>query len=264
MKAVLELEYDGSRFSGWQCQPGKTTVQGELERAALVFLRAMAKQAGICAPSSLFIQGSGRTDAGVHARGQVASFAWPEGISFSEQRLRRAFNALTPDGLTVREVRLTCDDFDARHSPHIKCYCYHLFDGLEKGGVLAGRAWHLRGELNVAEMIRAARMLEGCHDFSAFRAGDCNAKTTVRTVAVSDLSRVSRHYLVYTIHGTGFLKHMVRIIVGTLVEIGRGRRPSAEMAEILKSGSRQRAGITAPPDGLVLEWVKYGRFAHEK
>jgi tRNA pseudouridine38-40 synthase len=251
------LEYAGEAFSGWQFQPGQLTVQGELERALAVFMQSAAKRNGISIDASPAMSGSGRTDSGVHARGQIASFAWPDELAVALPQLRLALDAITAPGLVVKDIIRVDDSFDARFSPHIKCYSYRLLIRRGREGLFHNRAWTVGPDLNIAEMIRAARYFRGKHDFQSFRAGDCTASTTERTILVSELTRVSEEELLYVIHGSGFLKQMVRIIVGTLVDIGSGGRSAAEIPEIIAARNRLRAGQTAPSRGLTLEWVRY-------
>lgn len=257
MKVKLTLEYDGAEFSGWQYQPGIATVQGELEKALRCYLQSLAKQQGAELSSVPRITGSGRTDAGVHARGQVASFAWPAGITFDGFRLVGALNGISPPGLCVLAAAEEGDLFDARRSAHTKCYSYQLLLRTAGDGLYRGRAWPVGKSLDIPQMIAAAAYFQGDHDFSSFRAADCDAQSTVRTVVLSQLTRGAEDSLVYTIQGKGFLKQMVRTIAGTLVEVGRGRLEAGQIPEIIAARDRNRAGPTAPACGLFLEWVKY-------
>jgi len=264
-KVRLTVEYAGEAFCGWQAQGSLITVQGCLEEALEIYLRGEAKKLGIDAPGRIPIQGSGRTDTGVHARGQVASFSWPAAFVLNTVRLKEALNAMTPSGLIVRAVEEAEESFDARHSPHIKCYSYRIlyrgdesraarFAALEKD-----RVWVVTRPLDIRGMILAAKVLVGQHDFSSFRARDCTSKSSVRTIFRSEIVRVSSNEIVYFIHGKGFLKQMVRAIVGTLVELGieHGIDHAAQMSEIISAHSRSAAGKTAPAAGLTMEWVQY-------
>lgn len=263
MKLKITIEYAGETFSGWQFQPNQKTVQGELERALEIFLRSQAKKAGVEQPATPNILGSGRTDSGVHALGQVASFTWPEGFPFEKEKVLAGLNAITARELVVRELEEVPDSFDARLSPHIKCYTYRLLLRAEAGlksyreGYFQNRAWCVEKSLDIAAMARAARLLEGQHDCASFRAKDCSAKTTVRTILKSEIARISDDEVLYLAYGKGFLKHMIRIVVGTLVEVGRGERSVESFKETLEACDRARAGQTAPPHGLTLQWVKY-------
>lgn len=261
MKVKLTLEYPGERFSGWQIQPdlptGKLTVQGELERALKIYLDSLAKKSAITLSEKIVIMGSGRTDAGVHARGQVASFTWPSELEFDGARLQESLNGITVPELIIRNCDSISDDFDARLSPHIKCYCYRFLLRSEFEGLSFMRAWRVRPDLNVAEMVRAARYFQGQHDFSSFRAQDCTAKTTERTILVSQVARINSEELAFVVHGKGFLKQMIRIMAGTLMEVGSGKRNACDMPALIESRNRQLAGETAPAHGLYLEWVNY-------
>lgn len=263
MKVKLTVEYAGEAFCGWQSQGELLTVQGSLESALDIFLRGEAKKTGVAPPENIFIQGSGRTDSGVHARAQVASFSWPTQFEFSPLKLKSALNALTPLALTIKAVDLVEDTFDARHSAHIKCYSYKIIyrGNEEKAARVAsidnGRGWVITKSLDIRHMIESAKILEGQHDFQSFRAVDCGAKSTVRTVIRSEIVRVSETELVYFIYGKGFLKQMVRIIVGTLVDLASKDLPGCSMKTILESRDREKAGKTAPAEGLFLEWVSY-------
>ncbi len=239
----LVLEYVGTAYHGWQIQPGLPTVQGCLEEA-------LCRLAG----TAVDVMGAGRTDAGVHACGQVASFA--AAIRLDEGALRRALNALLPRDIVVRSIGRAAPDFDARRSARAKRYRYTV---LRRDHPSAWHGWHslyAPFPLDGDAMAEATRAVVGTHDFSAFRAGTCTAKTTVRTMLAAGWRREGDFWH-FEITGNAFLQHMVRILVGTCLEIGRGRRPPTAMAEILAAGDRRRAGKTAPPHGLCLVQVDY-------
>lgn len=257
MKIRMLLEYDGAGFSGWQFQPGLRTIQEELEKALRCYQKALVKKAGMSADEwTLSLAGSGRTDAGVHARGQVASFLWPDELGVDLSRMRAALNGILPRDISVLELSQAALSFDARRSHHRKCYSYALAPGKRKSPLERGRCWHLP-ELNIAAMIQAAAYFRGTHDFSGFRDSDCCSSSTLRTVLSSEVSRSGTQLITYSIVGWGFLKQMVRIIVGTLVEVGKERLCPEEIPKILESKDRRLAGPTAPAHGLVLEWVRY-------
>lgn len=242
----ITVAYEGTAFAGWQRQPGERTAQAVLEDAI-----------GAIEERPVTVVAAGRTDAGVHALGQVVSV--PVGNRLPPEVLVRALNVRLPDDLRVVAVEEAPPGFDARRDARTKTYRYTLAVGPEPGPFVRRVVWHLRGDLDVAAMVRAAGLLAGRHDFAAFQAAGGDVQTSVRRLLVSRLADQpgAPRYLRYEVVGTGFLRHMVRNIVGTLVDIGRHRWPPDEMRAILASRSRQRAGATAPPHGLVLVRVDY-------
>lgn len=242
----LTLAYEGTAFAGWQRQPEARTVQAVLEDS----LAAIEKR-------SVAVVAAGRTDAGVHALGQVVSVAVANRLP--AEVLVRALNARLPDDVRVVAVDEAVPGFNARHHARTKHYRYTMAVGPDPGPFVRRVVWHLPGRLDAAAMTRAAEILVGQHDFAAFQAAGGDALTSERRLLASRLVEEPGrpHYLRYEVIGTGFLRHMVRNIVGTLVDIGRRRWPAEAMADILASRSRQRAGQTAPPQGLVLVRVQY-------
>ncbi|HVO92746.1 MAG TPA: tRNA pseudouridine(38-40) synthase TruA [Terriglobales bacterium] len=243
MNIKLTLEYDGTLYHGWQIQPTDKTIQSVLERAVSTFLG-----------KPTCVTGSGRTDAGVHALGQVANFFSDK--VFTPHRIRRALNALTPDDIAIKDVEIVADSFDARRDGRSRVYDYHILNRLTASPFYLNRAWHLHEPLDVEAMRRAIPCLIGEHDFSSFRAAGCEAGHPVRKVYRTSLNQRDE-LLIYTIEATAFLRHMVRNIVGTLVEVGRGARTAESFNELLKMRDRTKAGPTAPPHGLFLVEVKY-------
>ena len=254
----ITLAYDGTSFVGWQRQAEGVSIQGLVEEAL-----------GRLEQGPVAVTGAGRTDAGVHALGQVASarIASPH----DGDSIRRALNAMLPPEVRVLCVEDVPDGFHARFSARAKTYQYWILVG-EVASPFAFRfAWQCRGPLDVEAMAAAARQLEGRHDFAAFQSAGSSVVTTERTVLTSALSRAAApvvpltaapvmpgaDLLVYEICGDGFLRHMVRAIVGTLVEIGRGRLAVSDMSAILSDRDRGRAGPTAPACGLCLARVDY-------
>jgi tRNA pseudouridine38-40 synthase len=256
MKIKFTLEYNGKNFSGFQAQPGFRTVEGEFRSALNIFFASEFKKKGLDYKFEETISPSGRTDAGVHAKGQVLSLIWPDVLSFDPHRVIFAFNGIAPADLSVLGAEIVPDTFDARFSPHQKCYKYYLKLRRARSPLDLARYWHIYYPIDLSKAIAAAKEFKGTHDFKAFRAADCQAKTTVRTIIDSQLVRISEDELVYTVIGKGFLKNMVRIMAGTLVEIGRGSVTHSP-SFLLKEGRRELAGETAPAYGLCLEWVKY-------
>jgi tRNA pseudouridine38-40 synthase len=239
----LTLEYDGSNFHGWQIQPNGRSIQGVLEEAVSTLFGTPTR-----------VTGSGRTDAGVHALGQVANF-FGEG-EFDPHRLLRGLNALTPRDITIKEVDIAPDSFDARRDGRSRIYKYYIFNRSTSSPFYLNRAWHVHESLNVDAMGEAIGSLLGEHDFSSFRGAGCEAAHPIRRVYDNSLERRG-DLLIYTIEATAFLRHMVRNIAGTLVEVGRGVRTPQSFKEVLAARNRTKAGPTAPPHGLFLVKVNY-------
>ena len=243
MNIKLTVEYDGTRYHGWQIQANGETIQAVLERAVSTFLGKSTR-----------ITGSGRTDAGVHALGQVANFFCDQDPDL--RRMRLGLNALTPEDISITAVECVADSFDARRDGRSRVYEYHILNRPTPSPFYLNRAWHVHEPLALEAMREAVHCLQGEHDFSSFRAAGCDALHPVRKVYRTVLEEHGE-ILVYTIEATAFLRHMVRNIVGTLVEVGRGMRSSQSFAELLESRDRTQAGPTAPPHGLYLVKVKY-------
>ena len=240
----LVVEYDGSQLHGWQRQHGVATVQQHLEETLGKLLTHPTPVAG-----------ASRTDAGVHARGQVASFRTERAIPL--HGIRRGLNSMLPASIAVRDASEVPDDFHPRFSATGKHYRYSILTRNERSPRLRDRAWHHPERLDVHAMHEATTALIGEHDFAAFRAAGCTAKTTTRRVDSIALTRSAPYLLDIDIRGNAFLRQMVRILVGTLTEVGTGRRSAAQVPEILASKDRTRAGITAPAHGLELIEVRY-------
>jgi tRNA pseudouridine38-40 synthase len=243
----LTLEYDGAPFVGWQVQPNGPSVQGAVEAALDKLCGAPAR-----------VTGAGRTDAGVHARGQVASLDPPRDLPLSAWTA--GLNAHLPPEVACVRAEEAPPGFDARRWARGKRYVYTLVRSPVRSPLWRGRAWELRRPLDVAAMTAALPHLRGSHDFSALRAADCPATTTVREVReLSIRAELLREgeLLEVRIEATAFLKHMVRNLVGTLVEVGHGKRSPDSLVELLDSRDRTRAGPTAPPHGLLLDEVFY-------
>ena len=237
------MEYDGTNYHGWQMQPNGPTIQTVLEQAVSTFFGVPTR-----------ITGSGRTDAGVHALGQVVNFFCDQEPEL--HRLRRGLNALTPKDMSIKHVEIVPESFDARRDGRSRIYEYRIFNRSTPSPFHLKYAWHLHDPLNIGCMRKAIHCLEGEHDFSSFRASGCDAPHPVRTVYRVSLDE-SDDLLIFTIEATAFLRHMARNIVGTLVEVGRGQRSAKSFAELLEARDRTKAGPTAPPHGLFLMEVKY-------
>lgn len=239
----LIIEYDGTAYSGWQVQPNGITVQEVMERALCQMLGEPAR-----------LRSSGRTDAGVHARGMVACFNTERGLPL--RAFREGLNTMLPNDIAVREVCEVPLPFNPRADAKCKHYRYTLLlDGL-RSPLARHTAWRLGGKLNLEAMRAACALFIGEHDFAAFRASNCAAKTTVRKINSLDLVQEGS-FLHIDVNGTGFLKNMIRIIAGTIVEVGQGRRAPQDVARLLREGDRQVSGVTAPPQGLCLMQVFY-------
>ena len=244
MTFKVTLAYDGTNFVGWQRQARGTSVQGLLEDA----LRTLEGR-------EVPVAGAGRTDSGVHALGQVASFSLDRQID--GPTLVRAMNAQLPFDVRVLSAEPVGPDFHARFDAVGKTYRYRICNARVMSPFERHYAWHVHGVLDAAAMGEAARDIVGRHDFAAFQTIGGTRRTTERTVASSFVRR-EESMVIYEIAGNGFLRHMVRAIVGTLVEIGRGRRPVDGLRAALASRDRGRAGATAPAAGLFLVSVLYG------
>ncbi|MGB7219044.1 MAG: tRNA pseudouridine(38-40) synthase TruA [Vicinamibacterales bacterium] len=239
----ITLAYDGTDFVGWQRQANGTSIQGLLEDA-------LSDLDG----RKVVVTGAGRTDAGVHALGQVAGCSLDRAITGAA--VTRALNARLPADIRVLSAAEVPPQFHARFNARAKTYRYRIWNADVLSPFERRYVWHVEGALDVAGMDGAARLLEGHHDFAAFRAAGGTTRTTERTMTASRVDRRDR-LVVYETTGDGFLRYMVRAIVGTLVEIGRGRQPPAWMGDVLGGRDRARAGPTAPPEGLFLVRVDY-------
>jgi tRNA pseudouridine38-40 synthase len=244
MRIAIGVEYDGTGLVGWQSQKDGLSVQRALESA----LSAVAD-----APIEL--TGAGRTDAGVHATGQVAHF------DTQAQRLPRAWvlgaNTGLPAGIAVRWAREVAGDFHARYSARARSYAYLVLNRDSRPALWRHRAWWVHRPLDAGAMHAAAQYLLGEHDFSAFRAAECQSRTPMRRIDSLAVARLGE-WLRIDVTANAFLHHMVRNIVGTLVAVGRGDRPAEWVAEVLAGRDRCQGGATAPAEGLYLVGVDYG------
>lgn len=239
----LVLEYDGTHYAGWQRQLNVPTVQETVETA----LAAIAQ-------TRLTVVGAGRTDAGVHALGQVASFRTDRGLS--EREWLRALNAHLPADISALSVVPVADEFHARYSAKGKLYEYHVLNRPERAPLLRERAWMLYKPLNLSAMMEAAACLTGRQDFSSFETAPTDNDNPQCHMQQAELRRQG-DLIVCTFYADRFLKQMVRSIVGTLVEVGQGKRPAADMPRVLAARARAAAGRTAPAHGLYLVRVDY-------
>ncbi len=247
----LTLAYDGTDYVGWQRQPNGPSVQAQLEQTL-----------GRIEGRPVRVIGAGRTDAGVHALGQVASVTLDHGLDV--MTLARALNATLPDDIRVIEVVDAAADFDARSNAHSKLYRYRIITGPWVSPFERRHVWHVPQVLDCAAMREGGALLCGEHDFAAFQAVAGSVKTSIRRIDRIDIdvrrpreSTAVGRSVTIEVEGNGFLRHMVRIIVGTLIEIGNGRRAVDDVARAIASGGRTNAGPTAPARGLFLVQVSY-------
>jgi len=243
----LTIAYDGTLFSGWQAQPGRRTVQGILQEA----WRSITGE-------EVQVTASSRTDAGVHALGQTVGIE--TGTHLSADQLCRALNAKLPADVTVRAVAEAPADFHATHHAVGKRYQYRVYNHRLRPLFERQCVWHVPQELDADAMHRAGQVLVGKHDFASFQAAGSERDSTVRTIHAVEVRRGGGERaseVVIEVAGDGFLYNMVRIIVGSLVEVGQGRREESWLGEVLAGCDRRLAGRTAPPQGLCLLQVDY-------
>lgn len=238
-RVALTLEYDGTGLCGWQRQANGPTVQEHLETA-------LAALMGRPTP----VVGASRTDAGVHALGQVAHFDMTREIPM--RGVLRGLNSHLPETIAVTEARPVEPEFHARFSSRGKDYRYLVWNRPTRAPLLLRRAWFVPRPLDREAMDRAAQVLVGENDFAAFRASGCSARTTTRRILGIAVRRAGDHGVAIWVRGDAFLRNMVRIVAGTLVDVGLGRLTSRELVDILESRDRTRAGQTAPAHGLTL------------
>ncbi len=241
-KAVIS--YDGSAFSGFQIQPNGRTIQAELEKA----LAKMHKH------HTVKIVGSGRTDAGVHARGQVIHFDSP--LQIPTEKWKKGLNALLSDDLVMMDIEKVSSDFHARFDASHKTYKYRVYTQKTRDPFRHHFATHYPFSLDLDQVKLAANHLVGTYDFTSFCSAKAEVLNKVRTVSEIKVENKGDE-VIFTITGNGFLHNMVRIIVGTLLEVGSGKRKASDMLGILQGRDRQLAGKTAPPQGLYLWQVEY-------
>ncbi|GFO70654.1 tRNA pseudouridine synthase A [Geomonas limicola] len=239
----LTIEYEGTAYAGWQVQPNGLTVQEVVEGALVQMLGTPTK-----------LRSSGRTDAGVHARGMVACFTTEKALPL--RAFREGLNTLLPPDIAVREACEVSLAFNPRSDASCKHYRYSILLDPLRSPLARHIAWRIGMPLDLDAMRLAAAHFVGEHDFNAFRASNCVAKTTVRTIYSVELVQ-DGSWLHIDVNGNGFLKNMVRVMVGTLVEVGQGKRPPEDIARLLVERDRQVSGQTAPPHGLCLMRVFY-------
>jgi tRNA pseudouridine38-40 synthase len=242
---VITISYDGTAYSGFQIQANANTVQAELERALAVIYKEPVR-----------INGAGRTDAGVHALGQVANFTAP--FTIETDKLPHALNCLLPDDVVVTAAHEAGDGFHARFDAVGKVYSYSIDRALHPQVLRRLYSWYMPEPLNLDQLRAAAGLFEGTHDFKAFQAAGTTITDTVRTVySVSVSDSVNEQILTFNFKGRGFLYRMVRMITGTLIRVGKGVLTLSEVEAALAGSNPLASGPTAPPHGLCLDQVFY-------
>jgi tRNA pseudouridine38-40 synthase len=240
----LVIAYDGTGFHGWQVQPGTRTVQGEIESVLSLMTTEQTR-----------LHGAGRTDAGVHALGQVAHFRTKSAINPAD--FLRGLNGLLPDDISVLSVEEVPRGFDARRTAVSRVYRYFIYEGDVPLPFTRRYAWHVRSPLDLVGMRRAAAHLVGTHDFASFAAAGGDDDVTVRDMHELSVFRDPGGIVEIYVEANAFLRHMVRNIAGTLVEVGRGKRDPDGILDLILAKDRSAAGETAPACGLFLVEVKY-------
>ena len=243
MHYKLLLEYDGTNYHGWQLQPNGVTVQGTLVAVLSQILNT---------PTRLRV--AGRTDAGVHALGQVVTFHTAGPLDLL--RFQHSINSLLPSDIVIREITEVSAEFNPRYDAHSRTYRYRVWNQPYPSALFARYSWHVAAPLDQSAMNQAAAVLVGHHDFSSFQGADSVERTPWRTMIQSTVHH-EHGFLVYDVEARSFLRHMVRNIVGTLVDVGRGALSVDDFAAIFAAQDRSQAGRTAPPQGLFLIEVKY-------
>lgn len=243
MRIKLIISYDGTRYGGWQLQKNAPSIQGELENV----LKTLTGK-------RIVVQSAGRTDAGVHALGQTAHFDYSGSIP--PQKLPFVFNSMLPKDIRVTGAWEVSDDFHARYDAKGKRYIYTIYNSPHSSALLYNRTMHVPQALEFQKMRAAAQYIIGTHDFKAFCAAGSYVKSTVRTVSRLEIAE-ELPLIRIIIEGNGFLYNMVRIIAGTLIQVGIGKLEPEALAQIIQRRSRAAAGFTAPAQGLMLDEVFY-------
>jgi tRNA pseudouridine38-40 synthase len=240
----MTVEYDGSAYCGWQRQENGASIQQMLEEA----IKLITGQ-------KVAVIGSGRTDAGVHALNQVGSFRCSTKLPIN--KIFMGMNSVLPPDIVVKELEEVADDFNALRDVKSKIYVYKICNQRLRPALGRNYFWHVRFPLDTTRMKKAAKLLIGTHDFSCFCATGTDVKDRVRTIVDVEIKTCDEGLMEIKVESHGFLKYMVRNIIGTLVEVGRGKRKPEEMKSIIESKDRTVAGVTAPACGLFLKEVKY-------
>ena len=239
----LTIEYDGTNYYGWQKQKEMKTVQGEIEEAILLVTKEKCE-----------VIGSSRTDAGVHARGFVANFKTNSKVP--PERFREALNVKLPNDIVVIKSEKVEDNFHARYNAKGKTYQYYILNDDIPSALMRNQLYHYKYDLDVESMKEAAKYFIGTHDFAAFKTQGSSVKGTVRTIFDVKVEKIEKTIRI-SVSGDGFLYNMVRIIVGTLIRVGRNKIPASSIIDIINKKDRALAGDCVPPNGLVLKEVYY-------
>jgi tRNA pseudouridine38-40 synthase len=250
----LTLQYDGTNYHGWQSQKREGTIQSTVEECILRLTGSRSK-----------LRGAGRTDAGVHALEQVASFSTASGLDINT--IKRALNAMLPPDIRITSVSEVDGSFHPRYSAVGKRYFYLIANMNYVSPFIERFIWRVPQRLNIKDMAKAGRLLVGRHDFRGYMASGSSVKDTIREIkrlTVKEMDSIEflsvslkGRFIKVTVEGDGFLRHMVRNIIGTLVEVAKGKRKPESVLDIIASGDRKLAGPTAPANGLFLEKVLY-------
>ena len=240
----LVIEYDGTNYCGWQLQPNGLTIQEVLEGGLQKLLGDQVR-----------LRSSGRTDAGVHARGMIAVFTTTRSLPLAAYI--HGINNLIPPDIAIRAAEEVPSTFNPRADAVGKLYRYTILNAPTRSPLTRLTAWLIKERLDLTAMREAAEAFIGEHDFRAFQAANCAAKSTVRTITGLDITADQDGFITIDVRGTGFLRNMVRIMVGTLVAVGRGKQEPGIVGRLLAVGDRSMAGATAPPQGLCLMEVYY-------
>ena len=240
----LLIEYDGTNYHGWQVQLNAVSIQETIEEKLRIITQ---KKTNVIA--------SGRTDAGVHAMGQVAHFFTESQLDLSN--IQRGLNSLLPPDIAIKEIDEVPEVFHSRYSAKSKVYRYIILNQVFPSPLYRNFSWFIPLDLDISEMNKAIQCLIGRHDFSSFKAPGCNSRNPIREVHIASVYMNPKGLIVFEIEANGFLKQMVRNMVGTMVDVGKRKVSPKEFKKIFRSRDRKKAGVTAPPQGLFLVKVKY-------
>ncbi len=256
------IEYDGTNYHGWQRQSSRDSDAGDLHKT---IQGTIEKALSVITKHSVKVTAAGRTDAGVHAAGQVINFKTT--LNINESSWVKAINSLLPEDIAAKNAEYVMEGFNARFDAKSKVYKYIILDSLLPSPFHRNNVWRIKKPLNIYLMREALQYLIGHHDFSSFRASDCSAKSPYKTLNLIEIDEVSLENspipaipvrtILFTFEARSFLQHMVRNIVGTLAEVGRGKITPHDIYDIMEKRDRRYAGPIAPPQGLYLSEVRY-------